>query len=99
MDAGIRTVQDLLAGTNAYLIPHFQRSYSWGEKQWKQLWADVIALDGEGGTKKHFIGPLVTVPMTQLPGDNLSRFEVIDGQQRLTTLSIFLGALGSAIRD
>jgi len=99
MDAGIRSVQDLLAGTSAYLIPHFQRSYSWGEKQWKQLWDDVLELDGEGGTKKHFIGPLVTVPMTQIPGDNLSRFEVIDGQQRLTTLSIFLGALGAAIRD
>jgi hypothetical protein len=99
MDAGIRTVQDLLAGTSAYLIPHFQRSYSWGEKQWKQLWNDVIALDAEGGSKKHFIGPLVTVPMSQLPGDNLARFEVIDGQQRLTTLSIFLGALGAAIRD
>jgi hypothetical protein len=99
MDAGIRTVQDLLAGTGAYLIPYFQRSYSWGEKQWGKLWEDVLALDGEGGTKKHFIGPLVTVPMTHLPGDTLARFEVIDGQQRLTTLSIFLGALGAAIRD
>jgi len=99
MDAGIRTVQDLLAGTSAYLIPYFQRSYSWGEKQWGKLWDDVLALDSENGTKKHFIGPLVTVPLTQLPGDNLSRFEVIDGQQRLTTISIFICALGSAIRD
>lgn len=56
MDAGIKTVQDLLSGSSVFLIPHFQRSYSWGEKQWRKLWDDVVALSDEGGSKKHFIG-------------------------------------------
>ena len=44
MHAAITSVENLLAGNNVFLIPHFQRSYSWTEKQWQRLWTDLLAL-------------------------------------------------------
>ncbi len=99
MQAGIKTVEELLNCSSIYLIPHFQRSYSWGTHQWQQLWDDVTSIAAEPGGRKHFIGPLVTIADRPLPGDSAAKYQVIDGQQRLTTLSIFLGALGSVARD
>jgi hypothetical protein len=99
MQAGIKTVEELLNCSSIYLVPHFQRSYSWGSRQWQQLWDDVTAIAADTAGRKHFIGPLVTIADRQLPGDTAAKYQVIDGQQRLTTLSIFLGAIGAVARD
>jgi hypothetical protein len=93
MDARIATVEALLHGSSVFLIPHFQRDYSWREKQWARLWSDALGIAADPTSRKHFIGPLVCAATTPVPGDNITRFQVIDGQQRLTTLSILFGAM------
>ena len=86
MHAAIVAAEKLLHGSSVYLIPHFQRSYSWGRKQWRRLWDDVMALAADHAAPAHFIGPLVCRQLQRGPGDSIGRFEVIDGQQRLTTI-------------
>jgi len=99
MHAAIATVESLLHGSSVFRIPHFQRSYSWGEKQWERLWTDLLALSTDKPGRKHFLGPLVCTPVPVVPGDNLTQFVVIDGQQRLTTLSVLFGAIRDAAID
>ena len=96
MKADIATVAALLKGSSIFLIPHFQRAYSWEKRQWERLWSDVLGIAADTGTRKHFIGPLVCAATVPVAGDNITRFEVIDGQQRLTTMSVLFGALRDA---
>lgn len=93
MHAAIQNVENLLSGSCIYQIPHFQRAYSWGDKQWKRLWSDILTIAAEPGTRSHFLGPLVCSAPPPMPGRHIGMFEVIDGQQRLTTISILLGAM------
>ena len=92
IDADEITLDDLLSRSNiVYQVPVYQRPYSWGEDQWMALWDDVMA---QPEKEPHFIGSLVVIKQ----GVVVKRFdemEVVDGQQRLTTLSILL----CAIRD
>jgi hypothetical protein len=99
MHAQITSVENLLHGNNVFLIPHFQRSYSWGERQWERLWTDLLALPDDAPSRQHFIGPLVCASAPVVAGDSLNRFEVIDGQQRLTTLSALFGAMRDVARE
>lgn len=69
----------LLGNGNVYLVPPFQRDYSWEEDNWQDLWFDLLALDGDDS---HYMGYAVL----QDVGDE--RFHIIDGQQRFATLSI-----------
>jgi len=71
-----------------FKIPIYQRRYSWGEDQWEELWEDLISLKCND---VHFLGSLVVIAETHKPG--LNNFEVVDGQQRLTTLLVLLNAL------
>ena len=65
-----------------YNVPRFQRDYSWEEEQWEDLWEDIIkAVTSRSG---HYMGYLV------LQSSDNKNFTVIDGQQRLTTISIFI---------
>jgi hypothetical protein len=93
MHADIDVVEELLHGSSIYQIPHFQRSYSWTRKHWHRLWSDVLAVAGDPSGRRHFLGPLVCRSLPRGPGDSIGRFEVIDGQQRLTTISVMLGAM------
>jgi hypothetical protein len=71
-----------------YVVPPFQRDYSWDQDQWEDLWQDVLGIAKEGGESAHYMGYLV------LRSTDGKVNEVIDGQQRLTTLSILvLGVL------
>lgn len=73
-------------------IPIYQRKYSWEKKQWEQLFEDVKNV-GESGKKTHFIGSLVyTSYVTSIP-----TIVVIDGQQRITTLSLLIAALANCL--
>jgi hypothetical protein len=76
------TLRKLLGNGLTYSIPRFQRDYSWSEVEWEDLWADIIETTREGGETAHYMGYLV------LQSQNEKTFDVIDGQQRLTTLSI-----------
>ncbi len=78
------TFRKLMGNGLTYRIPRFQRDYSWTEDEWEDLWLDLQGTLKEGGESAHYMGYLV------LQSDNDKTFDVIDGQQRLTTLSIII---------
>ena len=100
MQASAKTVGQILESRGQFIIPFFQRHYSWDQKQWKRLWNDLLRLlDEERGTSSiHFLGPLVTIPLAPTPGA-LPTWQVIDGQQRLTTVTLLLAALRDVCRE
>lgn len=94
MKASETKLQFLLEGTKQYVIPLFQRQYTWGQSQWKTLLNDILELYNEQNPKDHFMGSIVTMPVQSRP-EGVAKYSVIDGQQRLTTFYIIL----SVIRD
>jgi len=97
MEATPTLIINYFSGFKQNLVPLFQRPYTWAEKQWKTLWEDIIAFYdlAEDDTKStHFMGAVVTMPARSVPV-GVSKFMVIDGQQRLTTIAILM----CAIRD
>jgi uncharacterized protein with ParB-like and HNH nuclease domain len=60
MKAGELTLQGTLTAQQQYVIPIFQRYYSWGRSEWEQLWSDICELREKPG-KRHFMGALVFV--------------------------------------
>ena len=92
MDAHVKTVFEILHSGNQFLVPFFQRQYSWTKKEWHNLYKDVVALVEGGAEANHFLGPLVCTEASHAPGDG-KRYQLIDGQQRLTTLTLALAAL------
>ncbi|MGH9900008.1 MAG: DUF262 domain-containing protein [Pyrinomonadaceae bacterium] len=76
------TYRKLMGNGLTYCIPRFQRDYSWTDDEWEDLWLDMLGTIKEGGEPAHYMGYLV------LQSDNDKEFDVIDGQQRLTTLSL-----------
>ena len=92
------TLQGLLEGAKQYQVPLYQRTYSWTEHQLERLWEDIIRLAedrADNPKATHFIGSLVLAPSPSNGPAGVADFLVVDGQQRLTTLSILL----CAIRD
>ena len=91
----------ILEGNNQFLVPLFQRPYTWDESRWKVLWADLVELSEDETdshrAKPHFMGSLVTVPTRSVP-EGVTKFLLIDGQQRLTTLQVLLAALRDSAR-
>ena len=92
MKASDTNLLQLLNGTKQFLIPIFQRTYSWKEENCEQLFRDVIRVGESKVLDSHFVGSVVTIPDYEGQA-SLSRFQVIDGQQRLTTITLFLLAL------
>ena len=93
MDASSRTILGLIAEMNAcYVVPVYQRPYSWGEEQCVQLWDDVLAI-GRRERGSHFTGSIVTVQQGRRTRDGVARLLLIDGQQRMTTIELLLVAL------
>ncbi len=88
------SLQIMLEGTKQYVIPLFQRPYSWEQREWSDLWDDIIEIYAMANPREHFIGSIVTLPFEPTPA-GVSKFTLIDGQQRMTTLLMLL----SAIRD
>jgi len=90
----------LLVGTKVFVVPQFQRHYKWKAPQWKELWDDIVeqydSNDVASGrlTKDegHFLGSIVLHPAPG-PASTVSRYWVIDGQQRLTTLLVLISVL------
>ena len=90
------SLQELLEGAKQYQVPLYQRTYSWQQAQLERLWDDIVKLaadrvDEPGAT--HFIGSLVLAPSPSIGPAGVAQYLVVDGQQRLTTLSILLIAL------
>ncbi|MDH5597874.1 MAG: DUF262 domain-containing protein, partial [Cyclobacteriaceae bacterium] len=97
LDTSNRTYRQLVGNGLIYSVPRFQRDYSWTATEWDDLWQDIEGLFEEGGEDEHYMGYLV------LQSKDSKNFDVIDGQQRLTTLSIlvlaFLGNFKKLIDD
>lgn len=92
MDVSEIRLGQALGGVQRYLVPLYQRPYSWGEEQLSRLWADLLDVaEGRLAGNSHFTGSLVLAIGKMVPGAN--EYLVVDGQQRLTTLSILLCAL------
>jgi hypothetical protein len=82
---------DLVGNGRLYRVPPYQRDYSWEEEQWEDLWNDLSELR-EGPEERHYMGALV------VEGKSDREFLVIDGQQRLATISIFVLAAIEKLR-
>lgn len=92
------TLQKVLEGSYQFQVPLYQRPYQWSREQWDILWGDVIRLaeerqEAHGAAATHFIGSLVLAPAPGAVAGGLTRFMVVDGQQRLTTLTVLLAAI------
>jgi len=81
------------------VIPIYQRAYNWEEKQCKQLWGDIIKAGENSNMLGHFIGPIVYVEEGLYHVSTLPKLLVIDGQQRLTTLSLLIAALSNHLKE
>ena len=97
MKASETVLRKVLEGQKQFRVPLFQRVYRWEKKDWQTLWTDLAETVAGGDDETHFIGSIVS---KTLPGtaEGVSPFLVIDGQQRLTTLSVLLVALRDRIR-
>lgn len=74
-----------------FVIPSYQRPYAWGETQTSELLDDLLAFAEDDSEEGYFLGSIVLIKTEDAP-----RAEVIDGQPRLTTLTILLAAAASA---
>ena len=92
MDARVKTVREILHSDDQFHVPFFQRHYSWRKDNWQRLLDDIVILTEEADDTKHFLGPLVCTPFHPMPGE-VTPYQLIDGQQRLTTLTLALAAL------
>ena len=96
MRASETRLRALLQGQQHYVIPLFQRPYSWRRNDWETLWNDIIETYRFNPAGGHFLGSIVSKSLPGTP-EGVSPYIVIDGQQRLTTLSIVLAALRDRI--
>src|SRR5438552_5064887 len=101
MKADSLTIADVFKGGGdiQFVLPHFQREYSWEKEHWKALLDDACEIfeEGEGVTERlvkleHFLGSLVVIPDGFAAGV-VPIFKLVDGQQRLTSISILLKSL------
>ncbi|MEJ1229859.1 MAG: DUF262 domain-containing protein [Galbitalea sp.] len=100
MDVSETRLRVVLGGDQRYRVPLYQRPYSWSEKQLERLWSDLLEIADEltrNETATHFTGSLVLDLGRAGPGMN--EFLVVDGQQRLTSLSILLCAIRDHMRE
>ena len=89
---------DFLKGPKQFIIPIYQRTYSWTLKQCEQLWRDIERAATDDGVSGHFIGSVVYIQKGLFQVADVPQLLVIDGQQRLTTVSLILSSLGQAIQ-
>lgn len=90
---------DFLKKSPQFVIPIYQRTYSWTEKECRQLWDDIIRCGSKEKIAVHFIGSIVYVESGLSQVTHQAPLLVIDGQQRLTTVSLLLAALADAVED
>ena len=82
-----------------FVIPIYQRTYSWTEKECRQLWDDILRAGRDDSISVHFIGSIVYIEAGLSQVSHQAPLLVIDGQQRLTTVTLLLAALAEAVGD
>lgn len=94
LNAKPATLADILTNGKRYIVPPFQRDYAWDDGEWAELWADLKELHKATDDRNHYLGALVVQPT----GERSDR-RIIDGQQRLVTLSLLaLAVIGRIAR-
>ena len=91
MDARKGNIYEILNGNKQFLIPVYQRFYSWDIDQCKRLWNDIVEMQRKG-KEGHFVGSIVNIAEQAMP-TGVQKYMIIDGQQRMTTLTLLLLAL------
>lgn len=89
-DTKNQTFRQIMGNGLKYWVPKFQRDYAWSQEQWEDLWQDLIAIEE---SEQHYLGYLV------LQNKDARTFAVIDGQQRLTTISIIILSVLYRLQD
>ena len=93
MDAGPVKLLSLIADkSKRFIVPVYQRPYSWDKEQCEQLWNDVLAIE-RLHESAHFMGSLVWIQEGTMGADGVTSALIIDGQQRITTVNLLLAAL------
>lgn len=96
MNAFKSNIFEYMNGTRQYSIPIYQRVYSWGVEQCQRLWIDVVSMQKEDRIG-HFVGSIVRIDEVSAAG--FPKAQIIDGQQRLTTLTLLLIALRDFVQQ
>lgn len=84
-------IYSLFGNKRLFVIPKYQRAYTWGKREWNQLFEDVTEND-----RGYFLGSIICVNDASI---GANKYELIDGQQRLTTMSIILLAIYSKLKE
>src|SRR5690242_9334209 len=88
-----------LKKSRQFIIPIYQRAYSWTEKECRQLWDDIVRTGGNDAIAAHFVGSIVYIEKGLYQVSSQSPLLVIDGQQRLTTVTLLIAALAKALGE
>ena len=90
---------DFLEKSPQFVIPIYQRTYSWTERECRQLWDDIVRTGSNDAVSAHFVGSIVYIEKGLYQVSSQSSLLVIDGQQRLTTVTLILEALARQLGD
>lgn len=93
MEATQAQLLNLIDGKKQFTIPIYQRTYTWQHSQCQQLLNDIIKVGSDNKQLTHFIGSIVYFKPNSSPVTSVPELLVIDGQQRLTTISLLLLAI------
>lgn len=99
MKAKAKPILKFMEGTKQFCIPIFQRRYSWEQTDCEQLWKSILDAGEDDRREQHFLGSIVYMAREVQNMGSVPKYTVIDGQQRLTTLSLLLLALSRAIDE
>jgi uncharacterized protein with ParB-like and HNH nuclease domain/predicted transport protein len=99
MKATEAKLMEFLKKSPQFVIPIYQRAYSWGEKECRQLWDDILRTGRNDAVSAHFVGSIVYVEKGLYQVSSQSPLLVIDGQQRLTTATLLIEALARSLGD
>ena len=99
MKASEANLLDFLRKSNQFEIPIYQRTYSWTERECRQLWEDIQSAGRDEGVSAHFIGSIVYIEKGLSQVIHRSPLMVIDGQQRLTTVMLIIEVLARRVSN
>ena len=97
MKADDANLLELLHKSRQFVVPTYQRLYSWGEPECAQLWKDILRVGSVDGPAEHFTGSIVYVEKAEGSITNQQPNLIIDGQQRVTTVTLLLTALAERL--
>ncbi|MGG1910831.1 DUF262 and DUF1524 domain-containing protein [Priestia megaterium] len=99
MKASEANFLNFMQGTKQFIVPIYQRKYSWTKQQCRQLWNDIIRAGKDNSIEGHFAGSIVYIGKGLYQSTAVPQLLVIDGQQRMTTLTLLLLALRKSLDE